>query len=407
MEIKTLIELFDSVQIENAVAGLRFKPEKIIFVGFKETMTKKKTKALDEFFKSRSESIQVEYEVVGRYDFDAIVDKLNFILDRNEDCCFDVTGGKELVLVAMGAVSAMRNVPMLQINVRTGALSRVKNCESVPDTEKSFLNLEDSVKLNGCAVTHVEKDDYQWVLDEDFKADIENMWEICKEDCRGWNYQSTVFDGFEKFGRQGFHCSITVDIEHMKRIKQDYSVRKDILDALMGKGLILDFTKDEHQISLRYKNDQVRRCITKAGNILELYLYMLLCEIRAEEPGHFDDLDVGVYIDWDGVVHSDPDKEKDVKNEVDILLMRDLVPIFISCKNGEVYKEALYELSVVSRAFGGRYARSYLLATYISTDREKAEYIRNRAKAMDIILIDGLEKKTRQEIKNLLKNDIK
>ena len=38
----TLIELFDSCQIENVIAALRFKPQKIVFVGFKEVMTKKR-----------------------------------------------------------------------------------------------------------------------------------------------------------------------------------------------------------------------------------------------------------------------------------------------------------------------------------------------------------------------------
>ena len=40
--MKTLIELFDVCQIENVIAALSFVPEKIVFVGFKETMTEKR-----------------------------------------------------------------------------------------------------------------------------------------------------------------------------------------------------------------------------------------------------------------------------------------------------------------------------------------------------------------------------
>ena len=34
-KVKTLIEIFDGCQIENVIAGLRLKPEKIIFIGYK------------------------------------------------------------------------------------------------------------------------------------------------------------------------------------------------------------------------------------------------------------------------------------------------------------------------------------------------------------------------------------
>ena len=125
VKMKTLIELFDEGQINNVVAGLRFNPEKIIYVGFKEVMTNRRQKALNEFFYLRNSKIKFEYEIVGRYDFEAIVERLNFILDTNEDCYFDLTGGKELVLTAMGFVSQKRNIPMFQINIRKGEVINV------------------------------------------------------------------------------------------------------------------------------------------------------------------------------------------------------------------------------------------------------------------------------------------
>ncbi|MCC8173331.1 MAG: hypothetical protein LIO65_02760 [Odoribacter sp.] len=68
LKIKTIIELFDAVQIENGVAGFRFKPKKIVFIGYKEVMTKKKINDLNDFFANRDENIETEYEIVGRYD---------------------------------------------------------------------------------------------------------------------------------------------------------------------------------------------------------------------------------------------------------------------------------------------------------------------------------------------------
>ena len=36
--MKTLIEILDGCQVENIISALRIKPEKIIFVGFKQNI---------------------------------------------------------------------------------------------------------------------------------------------------------------------------------------------------------------------------------------------------------------------------------------------------------------------------------------------------------------------------------
>ena len=80
--MKTLIELFDTCQIENVIAALSFVPEKIVFVGFKESMTEKRRNDLAKFFKMHGIEVKLEFEIVGRYDYSAIYEKLNHFTDR-------------------------------------------------------------------------------------------------------------------------------------------------------------------------------------------------------------------------------------------------------------------------------------------------------------------------------------
>ena len=89
------------------------------------------------------------------------------------------------------------------------------------------------------------------------------------------------------------------------------------------------------------------------------------------------------------------------------MVMRDLIPLFISCKNGEVHKEALYELDTVAKKFGGKYGKKYLIATYLSSDKESVKYLKQRAKDMNITLIDNINTKTKTEIKTTFINKIK
>ena len=406
-EIKTLIELFDSCQIENVIAGLRFLPQKIVFVGFKQTMTKKRTDDLERFFAMRGINIDFEYEIVDRYDYDFIYNKLNQIIDRNQDCCFDLTGGKELVLTAMGAVSAIRDVPMLQFDVASGNLIKVKNCEDVADIPKSSMTINEIVVLNGGCVVSNESDDFKWELNEDFKNDIDIMWRLCRQKCGLWNRQCIAFGNFEKFGSIDKNLCVRADLAKLKENRVFAFVDKKLLDKLEFHKLIIGKELKNNVITFRYKNNQVRQCLTKAGNILELYTYKNAKEIAEQIPGYYDDIDIGIYVDWDGIIHSDVCGETDTRNEIDVMLMRDLIPIFISCKNGEVHKEALYELHAVAQKFGGEYARKILLTTYVSANPDSRKYILQRAHDMKITVVEGVEKMTTEEFKRILKSKAK
>ena len=405
--IKTLIELFDACQIENVIAGLRFLPQKIIFVGFKEVMTKKRISDLEKFFEIRNIDVILEYEIVGRYDYEFIYNKLNDIIDKNEDCCFDLTGGKELVLTAMGAVSAIRNVPMIQFNVRTGNLIRVSHCDDIIETEKSTMMINESVVLNGGSIVYDDKDDFKWELNTEFKRDIETIWAICKRNCGLWNRQSNVFESFEKFGRIDGEYRVNVNLKHMKEGKHDTLLNARIINELTKNNLIIDYALEEDMLSFKYKNNQIRQCISKAGNILELYVYKTAQEIALEDPSYYDDIDIGIFVDWDGIIHDGTTSERDTRNEIDVILMRDLIPIFISCKNGEVHKEALYELSTVADKFGGEYAKKILLTTYVSSDPESRKYILQRAHDMKIDVIEGVDRMDKDKFLSTLRKRAK
>ena len=379
--MKTLVELFDTCQIENVIAALRFKPEKIVFVGFKKIMTKKKTGDLERFFKIRKLNIQFEYRIVSRYDYEGIVEELNKITDENEDVCFDLTGGKELVLVAMGEVAALREVPMVQFDVRTGDMLRVKNCGEIPETEKSVMTIEENVALSGGSVVEDEEQP-KWNLTEDFKKDVRVIWGICRKNCRAWNRNSGIIKMLEAVNEAVSEFGVTVSASSVHDLPDE-----QIMDELAVAGIIKNYNQNDRKVVFEYKNEQVRRVLNKAGNILELCVYMAAKQIQAEDPLYYDDIDTGVFVHWDGEIAG----KNDTRNEIDVFIMRDLVPVFVSCKNGEVHKEALYELNAVAEKFGGEYAKKVLVCTYISYSKSARDYIIQRARDMKIEIIEDVD----------------
>ncbi len=397
--MRTLIELFDNTQIENVVAALRMQPETIVFVGFEEIMTRKKVDELERFWKVHQFPGNIIYQPVERYDLDAIIQTLHQLADTYDDCCFDLTGGKELVLVAMGMVAATRKMPMIQFNVRTGELIRVRNSDHILETGRKFLTIKESVVLNGGALVETV-DDFAWKLTDDFQNDIDHMWKICSQNSSRWNQQTKKMGGLEQYKLQpeDLHISVVV-----KNAEKHTLPDPEFFEALADKNLILDYHYDEEKLMFRYKNEQVRRSIIKSGNILELYAYSAAKEITEKDPGYYDDIQVGVSVDWDGVLHDENFAVKETRNEIDLILMRDMIPVFVSCKNGEVHKDALYELEAVAQRYGGKYAKKVLLATYLNSGGTSRKYLLERARDMRIQVIEGIDRMKREEFLSILK----
>lgn len=406
INIKTLIELFDDCQIENMIAGLKFEPEKIIFLGFEKTITEKRKEDLKKFLNLRGLSIELEYEIVERFDYQGIVDRLLHILDKNEDCAFDLTGGKELVLLAMGNVASSYNVPMFQFDIHNERFIEIKDCNDLPEEKQISLNISENVALNGGCVLGGNSTNSKWKLTVDFKEDILKTWVVCKKDCQLWNKNSTTFGLIEHFGINN-DLYVKSDIEKFGKSIDFPVFYEKILLHLQEKGLVRECRVNENTLEFRYKNGQVRKMLLKGGNILELYTYMIAHEISQENDGLYNDINVGVFIDWDGVMHEVKESVKDTRNEIDVMLMRGVKPVFISCKNGELKKEALYELDTVANRFGGEYAKRIIVTTDVGTNFKGYNYILQRAKDMDIKIIGDVNKMCKEEFKREFKETAK
>ena len=241
----------------------------------------------------------------------------------------------------------------------------------------------------------------RWDITADFKKDVFAMWNICRRNCALWNFHCNFFKNLEKNGYSNGNF-VSVNLSDLKVLPD-----ARIMIPLAKAKLISGYDPESDVLSFTYKNEQIHRCLTKAGDILELYTYITAKEISYENNGYYDDIDIGVVVDWDGVIYPEEGSVAETRNEIDIMLMRDLIPIFISCKNGEVHKEALYELNTVARKFGGEYSKKILLTTYISNIAESRKYIMQRARDMKIDIIEGIDKMDYKEFFDTLRKRAK
>lgn len=148
-----------------------------------------------------------------------------------------------------------------------------------------------------------------------------------------------------------------------------------LLEIIIKKLKILkeiDYKKYENKVYIEFQNDYFKTFIFKIGTWLEVLTHTVMREIK-----DIDEVKNSVKFYWNL-------DNKQIKNELDVLAIKDCIMICISCKDSNRYdEEALNELEVYSEKIGGEDAIKVLVAT----DYPKKSSVTERAKEMGIHLV--------------------
>lgn len=431
----TIVELFDEKPINNIVGILAFNPDKVIYVGgyTRKHFESKKLPILKKYLDRKGYSaLDIEYVQVRRDSFKDIMEKFENIYSSDSGCVFhvEVTGGEDLILIGLGALSQRR--PDIELYQISSKLRTIRSFSlSADDGRKLDIEcrntVEENLLLHGASIISANGDETfpgGYRFDADFVHDINIMWDIC---CRGsknmvspsapnsWNKVTIMLASLnaEDPDRENQNL-LCIDAQRFKEEYMTsingtlfydyicYFIRCDLLDCRI---------ESEH-VYINFKNDQVRMCLTKAGLILELKTYLICKKLMDSRDG---DCLTSVTIDWDGDENlastikylynlDDPDSTIDTTNEIDILATCGLIPYFISCKNGKFTSEELYKLYLVGEQFGKGYCQKIIVTTDLNHALGDAKnVILQRAVDIGIQIIEDVHKKTDDEIADELK----
>lgn len=401
----TYIEFFDKVASENVSACLTYVPDRVIYIGENSKLMKKHIANYERVFKNRGCNIEFLYRTICRSNPSDAVRVLSELVEEYDDCIFDITGGEEMYILALGIVCERhpeKDIRVHMFNLRNNTVYVCSNDGTVSLHEAPMLSIDENVRIYGGDVVYGNIDEektYVWNLDETFLCDLEAIWDVCRYDVKGWNFQSDILRFAEMLGEVSDDgLTVTVLRNSLERYVLQHRAKltesAEIIDYLSKCGLITYFDDTESGVlTVSYKNAQVKKCIVKAGQALEMKVYTTLLWL-ADKDGNpiYNDILNGVVIDWDGEFH-DGDEIPivyDTVNEIDIMLMHGVIPVFISCKNGLVTSDELYKLETVAERFGGPYSKKVLVATALDYLGEQGDYLRQRAKDMGIKLIENV-----------------
>ncbi len=394
----TVIEFFSKNSIDNFTSCLFCEAERICFVGDNRKHMEKYIDIYNDILLQRGIKKELTAVTCTKYDLDKITALYRNILKTDSEFIFDLAGGNELYLIAIGIIyqqnlllpsQKQKNIKLQKFNIRTGTLKKFENESATADPEIS-LSVEENVRIYGGNV--IKKGAGEIVVSDEFINDFGVMIDYVIHHRTSWNSQTGFIAQGEGNDFDNDNLTASYSLKSI-RFNRQFNERSHIkfLNFLENKGIIREFYQNGSDIHFKFKNVQSKKCLVTSGLVLELYIYLTAKALRNKNGKNvFTDAATGVVIDWDNMR---PCKNgPTVTNEIDVLLMKEACPVFISCKNGTVGTEELFKLRAVTNEFGGEYAKAVLICPDLANGhRENLEKIA-RATELRIEIIKDIKK---------------
>ena len=371
--MRTLIELYDERPLENVLSSQVFDPERTVFVCSREVYDSPRSRStVRRYLEAKNCKSDVVFRPADMYQAEDVLRALEEICDTYEECVIDITGGTDAALFASGVLSARRSTPAFTYSRKTDCFYSISNAPFGPEKKCGVkLSVEDCFLMAGGAVKKGRVDN---AILSHYMGFFKPFFDLFMHFKQDWtnivNYMQRV--------SAPVNGEIRLDVDGAYFVKGDrgtIQANEKALEALRKIGFIRDLEiVREERVRFRFRDAQVRAWLRDVGSVLETYVYKCCLD-----TGLFDDVCTSVVVDWEGSL-----KQGDVTNELDVMATRGIMPVFISCKTGEIRTEAINELSVLRDRFGGRIARAAIVSA------SKCQLItRNRAHELDIDVIDA------------------
>lgn len=368
----TNIEFLDTEPIENVITALHFKVDKTIFIGYQDVVNEYKQQTED-FLKKYCEVKEVEFRVVSEMELLSAIEILREVIKSEKEAgnqvFFDITGGEGLILVAFGMLAQEYRLPIHQYDIVTDRLhelnpEEIKPISAYPELkkEKVKLDLDTYIKMQGAVISSKKIIGEMDTSNPFFMEKAEKLWEVLCDYRDRWNSYTEVLGSV--FKTDTLYADAIVDSSRVRDLNNFQAYLERIRDAgaiykLRMTNLQKDNGLDRVRISFFYESEDIKHCLIKSGNTLELHTFQMMKK-------HSSDCRQSVMIDWDGVEHKY--KGMDVLNEIDVLCIDGNIPTFISCKGGRMDDgqalDPMYELLTVAKRFGGKYAKKVLAVVH-------------------------------------------
>ena len=379
--METLIELYVNEPFDDLAAALTFLPERTVFLcaGFMPERTSRE--AIVRFIKSVKEGAEVRFIDIGNRSLPTLFKKIGEVASEYPGCAVDMTGGPTGALIAAHRYCSAKGVSSFFYDERRRRFINISGMAGeIAGAKLPALDIPLLISMGGGKVTgtgHSVKP-----LDNNLEC-AERILEIYREDLSSWNALSEYL----QFGCKHYYDSksqLFIGPSTLLNNSILLYANKRIMRRLAEAGALIELVMDGENVSFRFKNGFIKELLTTVGMCLELYIYMC-----AKKSGYYDDVEMSVVFDWDGVIHT---SYNDTVNEIDVVMTKGLSSAFVSCKSARPDTRDLYEISYLASRFGGRHATAVLATAADLSGDSWANYMRARDMGITVIERSDIEK---------------
>ena len=379
MNYDFIITILDEHNESSILLAEKLKPKEIIYL-YKKDEELKVLNSLRQFYLNKFPNCNFSDEKLGKDTISSIEEIIKRMKSKNTAICLN-QGDKKDILI-MYTLALKHNIDGFFLDIPKEELLKL-NLESVQCEKCNFVDLdvEDIINSIGASI----------VVDSTEISEIniiETMTNYIASNLDLWKkYKIRLSDNSVFIHDESNPRSIKIDKELLSR--EEVMLLDKILNFLEKNGQI-KVKELEQCLKVTFQNEFIKGFIFKSGTWLEVLTKNIIEEIKS-----IDDIKSGLLFLWN-------DKESRVKNELDVVAIKDSVLICVSCKDSKKYDEvALNELNVYSEQLGGENVIKILVATHPPIKSS----ISKRAKEMGINLVvfDGNKKAFKEELEKIIK----
>ena len=373
-----LINQLDEHNEGNILATIRYKADEVIFI-----MQKSQKDLIDnikDYYNKNFPNIKMFDVIIEEGEIDKLEELIN--KHKSKELIINITGGKRINSLILLGISIKNNITAIYTDIKNKKIYTFTNKVELANEEFENLNINDIVNAAGGQILDdssnlCNKKDLIYLSQQIYKhLDIWNKYKLRL-------YDTNIFK----------HMEETPDmiIINIKELTYD---ERNLLSNILKKLKELNeinYDEDSNHIKVRFLNNYIKGFIFKSGTWLEIATNTLVNKIQ-----EIDEAKNGVVFLWSN-------ENKTVRNEVDVVAVKNSIPIVISCKDSEKYNEmALNELNVYANKIGGKNAYKILVAT--RQPSKSPVLIRAREMGINIVIFDGNEEKFINNIKKIIED---
>ncbi|MBO4235596.1 MAG: DUF1887 family protein [Firmicutes bacterium] len=337
------IDFFDKDIVSTLLPVITLEPDKVCFLIDKRNLTWRDSQNVSDAISKRLPGTEVEFYPVTVDDLSDIRENLERLIDAyGEDVEYiDLTGGSELMSACGYKAAQDHNIKAIYIDVKRENALDVESGQVIKKV--NHLTLDDCLTAIGAKRLRESR---ELPPEEEF----DDVIAVCE----------VIFDNMPDWQKLCQHIANRVSQTNGMEVEVPINISKTkkglsaIEDAFEDYGFWtrIDNNENGSERVYRFTDKRRRGYITTFGIWLEFYIYIKALEV-------YDEAEVGVVIDW-----YEGDNVDTEDNEIDVMVMKRSVPIFISCKMRKPVSGDLYEVGFMASRLAGASAKGIIATTY-------------------------------------------